>query len=77
VEQVRPGFVLFPTGYRNRFGFPKPAVVERWQRVGAHPLNTAETGAIQFWIAAEQTALVPVLYREDNPRTWLFWSVEQ
>ena len=68
VARVRPDFVLFPTGYGNRFGFPKAAVMERWQNTGARLLNNAETGAIQFWLGSDK--LVPELYRENHPATW-------
>ncbi len=70
VGQVNPAFVLFPTGYRNHFGFPKSAVVERWRNTGARLHNTAETGAIQFWLRPDQAELLPALHRENNPASW-------
>jgi competence protein ComEC len=70
VTGTQPAYVLFPTGYRNRFGFPKAAVMARWQGVGATLLNNAETGAIQFWLGSAQHELQPLLYREDHPALW-------
>ncbi|MGD8932455.1 MAG: DNA internalization-related competence protein ComEC/Rec2, partial [Chromatiales bacterium] len=75
VAHTRPNFVLFPTGYRNRFGFPKRAVVQRWQNAGATLLNSAETGAIQFWLGPGRRQLQPLLYREDHPQLWLSSNV--
>jgi competence protein ComEC len=71
VANTQPSFVLFPTGYRNRFGFPKAAVMQRWQTAGAALYNSAQTGAIQFWLRPGQRQLQPRLYREDHPALWL------
>jgi competence protein ComEC len=46
VETVRPGYALFPTGYRNRFRFPREPVVERYRKAGSVLLDTAPQGAI-------------------------------
>ena len=46
VETVRPGYALFPTGYRNRFRFPREPVVDRYRKAGSVLLDTAPQGAI-------------------------------
>jgi competence protein ComEC len=46
VESVRPDYALFPTGYRNRFRFPREPVVERYRKAGSVLLDTAPQGAI-------------------------------
>ena len=61
LKHADPGYVLFPTGYRNRFGFPHKAVVERWRQSGAKQINTAETGAIQFQLEVGQPVNEPLL----------------
>lgn len=48
VEASRPRYVVFCVGRNNRFGFPHPEVVERWQAVGARCLRTDRAGAITF-----------------------------
>ncbi len=48
IERVRPQLVLFAVGYRNRFGFPKHEVTERYRRIGAELMNTADHGAISI-----------------------------
>ncbi|MCU7814611.1 MAG: DNA internalization-related competence protein ComEC/Rec2 [Candidatus Thiodiazotropha sp. (ex Rostrolucina anterorostrata)] len=70
VTAIDPEWVLFSTGYKNSYGFPKDEVVQRWQARGAVILNTAETGAIQLRLSPYQTELKPRLYRELNKRYW-------
>lgn len=70
VEQVDPAYVLFPTGYRNRFGFPKRVVVERWRQAGAELFNTVDSGAIQFRVDAEEGLTRPLRFRQANPHFW-------
>ncbi len=41
---------LLSTGHGNRFGHPRPAVVQRWQRAGAETLDTAASGAVRVWL---------------------------
>ncbi len=46
LRQIDADYVLIPAGYRNRFGFPHSAVLQRYRRLGADWLITAETGAV-------------------------------
>ena len=48
VRATRPRFVVFSTGYENRWGLPDPAIQKRWERSGACLLTTAENGALVF-----------------------------
>lgn len=48
VVATRPRFVVFSTGFRNRWHFPASEVVERWRGSGACTLDTGEQGALQF-----------------------------
>jgi competence protein ComEC len=48
VAATRPQFAIFSAGYRNRWGFPKADVVERWNGEGARALSTIEGGAISI-----------------------------
>lgn len=47
VAATRPVLALFPAGYRNRWGFPRPDVVQRWREAGAQTLSTPDSGAIE------------------------------
>ncbi len=69
VEAVEPDWVLFATGYRNRYGFPKPEVQSRYQQVGAVPLNTAKTGQISFRFNREGIE-GPRYYRDTHRKYW-------
>lgn len=53
VGAVAPRWVLFATGYRNRFGFPRPAVRARYEAVRASTLSTADCGAIALRLRAD------------------------
>jgi competence protein ComEC len=46
VATVRPDVTIFSTGYRNRWNFPRAAVVDRWHEAGAESYDTASSGAI-------------------------------
>ncbi|HEY6644908.1 DNA internalization-related competence protein ComEC/Rec2 [Povalibacter sp.] len=69
VEATTPGFVLFAVGYRNRWGFPKPDVVERWQGSGARVFSTPRSGAIEIDVAADGVR-PPREFRQEHPRYW-------
>jgi len=72
VQAVVPEYVVFSAGYRNRYGFPKSAVAERWRSVGAHTLNTAESGAVSFRLLAGGTLVGPHLGRLEQRRYWTY-----
>lgn len=48
VAATRPAWVVFSTNWRNRWGFPAEAVVERWRRAGAWPLSTERHGEVMI-----------------------------
>ncbi|RUM95005.1 MAG: DNA internalization-related competence protein ComEC/Rec2, partial [Thiothrix sp.] len=48
IDSVKPQYAVFNVGYRNRFGFPKHEVVERYRYVGATILRTDREGAVHF-----------------------------
>ena len=45
IEAVQPAIAIAQAGYRNRFGHPAPAVVERYQRAGVAWVATPTCGA--------------------------------
>lgn len=45
---VRPQWVLYPVGYRNRWGFPRAEVAARYDALGARALSTAREGTIHL-----------------------------
>lgn len=48
VETIKPETVIFTTGLNNRFNFPHPSVITRYQDMGATLLNTATHGAVRI-----------------------------
>jgi competence protein ComEC len=48
VQTVKPGYALFPVGYRNRYGFPKQKVVDRYLNEASIILRSDQHGAILF-----------------------------
>ena len=48
IEAVKPKYVIFSTGYKNRYRHPSAEVVKRYQRIHAMMLNTAYDGMISF-----------------------------
>jgi competence protein ComEC len=70
VKAVDPEWVLFSTGYRNRYGFPRQPVVERWRQSGARLINSAEAGAVSFRLRNDGASPSPVCQREQDRRYW-------
>jgi competence protein ComEC len=70
VAAVHPDYVLFPSGYRNRWGFPHPEVVERYRALGTRRYNSADHGAITYEIPAAGGIRDPETYRQRRHRYW-------
>ena len=51
VTHEHPAYVVFSTGYRNRFRHPSATIVRRYRRHGATLFNTAYDGAVTFTFA--------------------------
>jgi len=68
VAAVRPRYALVSAGYANRWGFPKPAVRERWERGGAAVAVTGERGALTVALDARGVSLVAE--RDRDPHYW-------
>lgn len=69
LEAVQPRFVLFPTGYRNRYGFPKEPVIERYQEIKARMYDTARHGALTF-VLSKRELVPPQVWRDEYRRYW-------
>ncbi|MEW5757141.1 MAG: DNA internalization-related competence protein ComEC/Rec2 [Pseudomonadota bacterium] len=70
IEAVAAKYVLFSSGYRNRFHHPKTEIVNNYRETGAEILDTAREGAVEFVIDAKQGILPPRQYRRDHVRFW-------
>ncbi len=69
LNAVQPRYVLFLTGYNNRFGYPRPETIARYQATGATLLNPAEEGALTFRLEPGK-ALKLERYRRDQRHYW-------
>lgn len=70
VKAVAPDWVLFSTGYRNRYGFPRPEVVERWRQSGTKLINSVDAGAVSFKFGSDGSFPSPMRQRERDRRYW-------
>ncbi len=69
VAQVAASWAVASVGADNRFGMPKPEVVERYRHAGARVVDTADNGALGFRLAAAGLRLRSAR-RLDQPRYW-------
>lgn len=48
LETVQPEYAVVSAGKENRYGHPKPTVIERAREAGAHIVSTIDNGTITF-----------------------------
>lgn len=70
VAATRPRWALVASGHRNRWGFPKAEVVERWRGAGAEVLVGSVTGAVEFEVHPARPLVPPRLWRPFDGRFW-------
>lgn len=68
VAAVGAGEVIFPVGYRNRFGHPAPAVAERFAASGARLHRTDHDGAVAIHLRGGKAHVIHE--RERQRRYW-------
>jgi competence protein ComEC len=69
VAATAPRWAIASAGYRNRWGFPRREVVERWQSAGARVVVTAQAGAIEFELGGAAPGTLRSS-RQDEQRLW-------
>lgn len=69
VRAVDPRIVIYPVGYRNRFGHPHVDVEERYLRQGSHIYRSDRDGAVTLHMGAGETIKVTP-YRATYRRYW-------
>ncbi len=72
VAEVRPRLVVHSAGFFNRWGFPRPNVVERWSQAGAGQWNTGASGALRFEAREGGVLELTTEWRRDRARLWTF-----
>jgi len=70
IAAVEPRFVLFSTGYRNRYGFPARSVRRRYASWSVRQLATDRSGAISFSFKLTPDMEIPLEYRHTHRRYW-------
>jgi len=69
VAAVAPEVAVFTSGYRNRFGHPRPDVLQRYIDIGSRLLRSDHHGAVQFEINADGVGMR--IEREVRRRYWM------
>jgi len=70
IDKVSPRWAIASTGYRNRFGFPKSEIVERYLQRGIAFLSTSHYGALTFLFDGVTEPQLRQAYRVDKSRYW-------
>lgn len=68
VETTRPRLALVSSGHGNRFGHPKPQVMQRWEHAGARTYDTSAGGALR--VGLREDGLRVETRRGAQPRWW-------
>jgi competence protein ComEC len=72
IAAVRPQVAVLSLGYRNRFGFPAPEVVDRYLAAGARVFRTDRSGAVSVDFSsssADRFVEYPIAVRAYNPES--------
>ena len=67
---VSPTVALFPVGYRNRYGFPKAQIVQRYVDRQVRLFDTARHGAIELQLGSKGGLDAVVSHRQQAARYW-------
>jgi len=70
IEAVAADYVIFASGYKNRFRHPNKKVVARYAKTTAQLLDSANHGAIQFDIDTHSGISAPRRFRQLLSRHW-------
>lgn len=69
LKAVQPRYILFATGYRNRYGYPRSETVALYQATGAVLLDSSYEGALTFRLESGRS-LEPDRDRRDHRHYW-------
>ena len=70
VAAVNPAMALMPSGYRNRYGFPKAEISDRYTDIQASVEQTGLSGALTVTLGRDVNVLEIQRYRDHMPRYW-------
>jgi competence protein ComEC len=66
LEKVDPRIVIISSGWKSRFGFPHPSVVEKYNEQGCRILGTALNGAITMSTDGQTLKVRPTIINESE-----------
>ena len=69
VAAVKPSIAIFTVGYRNRFGHPKPEVLERYVQMGSRIYRSDQDGALLLDFSRKDSVAV-TRWRGQERRYW-------
>jgi competence protein ComEC len=70
IAATKPELAMVSTGWLNRFGHPRPEVLQRYASAGVPVLNTALEGAIQIDFPAHIATYEAIRWRQRQRRYW-------
>jgi competence protein ComEC len=68
VSRVRPQYVIYSNGWKNRFGHPHPDVMARFRELGSDPHRTDYQGWIKLVFSGEGVSIEH--WRDQHVRYW-------
>jgi competence protein ComEC len=72
IQTVHPTWVVYATGYRNRFHFPNNEVVERYQAMQTQSIDTALDGETSMMFSNKPDRLQVIRSRVIKKHFWNF-----
>jgi len=70
IKAVGPDVALFPSGYRNRYGFPKAAVLDRYAAIHAEMFETGLGGALSVTLSSGDVKPLVSRFRDERRHYW-------
>jgi competence protein ComEC len=70
INYLSPEYVIYAVGFMNRWGFPSPEVMQRWESSGACGLDVSVTGALAFEYDANRGYLLTDVASASWLRPW-------
>jgi competence protein ComEC len=70
LDVFKPEYVVFPSGQRNRYGFPHADVQLRYNLLGARSFTTGTDGAVSFLLGESGLYRPPLSWWKSHRRFW-------
>jgi len=70
LHNVLPEYVVYSMDYRNRFGFPREDVIQRYRKLSTRQLRNDKSGMVRFVFYADGSMDMPYEYRRQWRRFW-------